>query len=143
MVNYFLVKENNIVKKGSIPFIIILLGLSSCVREFRVISTPTGSSGVEGRVTQGPTCPGPVKIGTTECQDQPYQANITILDENNNQITQFQTDRIGFFKIPLNPGTYILHPESGKPLPSTTDQTVVVLEGQFTQIVILYDTGMR
>jgi hypothetical protein len=131
------------VRKGLIPSIIILIELSACAQGIRGISTPTGSSGIDGHVIQGPTCPGPVKIGDTECQDQPYQANITVLDENKDKITQFQTDSMGFFKIPLNPGTYILHPESGNPLPSASDQTVIVLEGQFTPVLISYDTGMR
>ncbi len=130
-------------KKGWIPSIIFLIGMSACTQGIQAISTPTGLSGIEGHVTQGPTCPGPVKIGATECQDQPYQANISILNENNDEITHFQTDSTGFFKIPLNPGTYILHPESGKPLPSAIDQTVIVLEGQFTQVTVVYDTGMR
>ena len=108
-----------------------------------VTSTPFVSSGIEGHVTKGPTCPGPVRIGATDCQDQPFQANITILDEKDNLITQFQTDSVGYFKLSLNPGTYIIHPESGKPLPTAADQTVVVVGGQFTQVTIPYDTGMR
>jgi hypothetical protein len=108
-----------------------------------VTSTPFASSGIEGQVTKGPTCPGPIRIGATECQDQPYQANITILDENNNQIAQFQTDSVGYFKINLDPGSYILHPESGNPLPRAADQTVLVTDGQFTQVSIIFDTGMR
>lgn len=126
-----------------IPIYIILVGLSACNQGISVVSTPTGSSGIEGHVTEGPMCPGPVSIGATECQDQPYQANITILDANKDQITQFQTDSNGYFKIPLAPGTYILHPESDKPLPNAADQIVIVTEGQFTQVSIIYDTGLR
>ena len=139
--------------------LIILIGLSACAQilpagftptalsgtdiHASATSTPFAASGIEGHVIKGPTCPGPVRIGATECQDQPYQANITILDEKDNLITQFQTDSVGYFKLSLNPGTYIIHPESGKPLPTAADQTVVVLGDQFTQVTILYDTGMR
>jgi hypothetical protein len=140
-------------------FLIILIGLSACSQGLPIGATPTSSSdtggfvlatstpfalsGIEGNVTKGPACPGPVRIGATECQDQPYQANISILDENNNQSTQFQTDNMGYFKISLDPGTYILHPEPGNPLPTAADQTVVVVDGQFTQVSISYDTGIR
>jgi hypothetical protein len=130
-------------KLRSISFLIILIGLSACAQGIPVISTPAASSGIEGRVTKGPVCPGPIRIGATECQDQPYQANLTVLDANNNPITQFQSDRVGYFKIPLKPGTYILHPESGNPLPIAPDQTLVVMDGQFTQLTIQYDTGIR
>ena len=123
--------------------LILLIGLSSCTQGNPVNTTQTYSTGIEGHVTMGPTCPGPVRLGATECQDQPYQANISILDSKNTQITQFQTDSNGYFKISLEPGTYILHPQSGNPLPIAADQSVVVLDGLFTQVSIVYDTGIR
>ena len=139
--------------------LIILIGLSACAQQLPIVSTttisgstdipeaatstPFAASGIEGHVIKGPTCPGPVRIGATECQDQPYQATITILDEKDNRIIKFQTDSVGYFKLSLNPGTYIIHPESGKPLPTAADQIVVVVGGQFTQVTIPYDTGMR
>ena len=131
------------VKTRLILFMIILFGLSACAEGLPDISSPVASSGIEGNVLQGPMCPGPVRIGATDCQDQPYQTKITVLDANNNQITQFQTDSLGYFKIPLKSGTYMLQPKPGKPLPFASDQTVVVLDGQFTQVTILYDTGIR
>ncbi|OGO12339.1 MAG: hypothetical protein A2Y53_08485 [Chloroflexi bacterium RBG_16_47_49] len=130
-------------KKIYIPLFIILIGLNACTQGNPDVPTPTSSSGIEVFVTQGPMCPGPVQLGDTSCPDQPYQANITILDADNTQITQFQSDTNGYYKLPLAPGTYILHPTSGKPLPQATDQTVVVIEGQFTQVSIVYDTGIR
>ena len=94
-------------------------------------------------MTEGPMCPGPVAIGDNTCPDQPYQATISVLDINNKLITQFESDGSGQFKIPLSPGTYILHPESDKSLPHAADQSVVVIAGQFTRVTIMYDTGMR
>ena len=126
-----------------IPIITILLGLCACTQRTPATSTPALSSGIEGYVTAGPTCPGPVHIGDTGCQDQPYQAKIAILDMNNNQVTQFQTDKMGYFKISLEGGSYIIHPEPGNPLPNASDQTIVINDGQFTQISIEYDTGIR
>jgi hypothetical protein len=105
--------------------------------------TPVHSSGIEGHVTEGPMCPGPVPVGNNPCPDQPYQATISILDADNKEIAQVQTDVDGYFKIPLPPGTYILHPIATKPLPRASDQTVVVTPDQFTQITIMYDSGMR
>ena len=66
-----------------------------------------------------------------------------MIDTNNNQVTQFQIDVMGYFKISLEPGTYILHPEPEDPLPSASDQAIVVNDGQFTQISIDYDMGIR
>ena len=125
--------------------------LSGCTQAFSVTpsispaNTPstTPSSGIEGQVTLGPMCPGPVAIGDTSCQDQPYQATITISGVNNQEVGRFQTDAAGYFKITLAPGTYTLHPESEKVLPRASDQTVVVMPNKYTQVTVLYDTGMR
>jgi len=120
-----------------------MIGLSACTGGFSGTPSPTGTSGIEGSVIMGPTCPGPVRIGDTECQDKPYQATISVLAADGKQVTQFQTDANGYFMVPLTPGTYTLHPESGNPLPQAGDQTIVVSENQYTHVSILYDTGMR
>lgn len=122
-------------------YLMILFTLSACNSFFS--STPSSTSGIEGYVTEGPTCPGPVPIGGNECQDRPYQATISVLNTSGKQVTQFQTDINGYFKTPLSPGTYILHPESGNPMPNAAEQTVVVSEDQYTPVSIMYDTGMR
>ena len=121
----------------------MILSLSACSQEVPKSPLPTPSSGIEGQVTEGPMCPGPVAIGDNTCPDQPYQATISVFDINNKLITQFETDRSGLFKLPLSPGTYLLHPESDTSLPYAADQSVVVIAGQFTQVTIVYDSGMR
>ena len=126
-----------------LPVIIILITLSACTQQMPINPTPVPSNGIEGQVTEGPMCPGPVSIGESQCQDQPYQATIIVLDENNNKVTQFQTDLSGNFKISLAPGTYGIHPESDNTFPRAADQLVVVISNQFTQMTIIYDTGMR
>ncbi len=103
-------------------------------------------SGIEGQVFLGPTCPGPVSddpTQATQCADQPYQATITILDENGETVMQFQTDALGHFRVVLSPATYTLHPESPDVRPRAPEQTVTVVSQEFTQVVITYDTGIR
>lgn len=119
---------------------VLLLTLNACGQN---ATLPSLSSGIEGTVTEGPMCPGPVPINNNACPNQPFQATITILNANDNRVAQIQSDADGFFKLPLYPGTYILHPEPGNPLPRAADQTVVVIDGQYTQVAIIYDTGMR
>lgn len=105
--------------------------------------TPIPSSGIEGTVTEGPMCPGPVQVGNNNCPNKPYPTTITILNTNNTKVAQIQTDANGYFKLPLEPATYILQPKPGNPLPHAADQTVEVLDGHYTQVTIIYDTGMR
>jgi hypothetical protein len=122
---------------------IVMAQLAACSKGMLTTSTPNLSSGIEGYVTQGPVCPGPMRVGDSTCLDQPYQATISILNPDNSPVAQFKVDNNGYFKFPLNPGSYILHPESGKPMPYASDQTIIVSEGQFTQVTIKYDTGIR
>lgn len=120
-----------------IPFILILTACS-------LVPTPNPTdSGVQGQVVQGPICP-VVREGE-ECPDEPYQAVLTVLSPEGRKIVQVQTDEQGYFHIPLAPGEYVLHPESpeNSPFPFADEQTFIVNSGQFTTIMVLYDTGIR
>jgi len=120
-----------------VPFILFLTACSA-------ISTPTPTdSGVEGQAVQGPMCP-VIRVGE-ECPDQPYQAVITVRSPEGKRVAQVQTDEQGYFRIPLAPGEYVLHPESPEdsPLPYANDQTFIVNPGEFTTIIVAYDTGIR
>ena len=101
------------------------------------------NTGIEGQVTIGPMCP-VVRQGQ-ECPDQPYQATLTVLTSAGRKVTQFTTDTEGKFQVPLAPGDYILHPEppQNQPMPVAAEQTFTVVEGQFTQIRVIYDSGIR
>lgn len=117
--------------------------LNACSALVPINPTPTPNSGIEGTVTEGPMCPGPVQIGNNTCPDKPYQTTITVLGADNKVIAQIQTDVKGQFKIALEPGVYVLQPAPGNPLPRAGDQTVEVNGGLYTQVTIVYDTGMR
>jgi hypothetical protein len=104
--------------------------------------SPGGASGIEGIVTLGPACPGPVSI-ESPCPDQPYQAVIAILDIQGEPILEFQSDQAGIFRQELPPGLYILHPQSPDALPYAEEVQVLVQAGQFSRIDIHYDSGLR
>ncbi len=105
--------------------------------------TPLPDSGIEGQVLLGPACPGPVQKGSTNCADKPYQATLTVLTPAHQKVTQFTTDADGRFRVNLEPGNYILHPESSNTLPHGSEQKFTVAAGQFTELVVQYDSGMR
>ena len=109
-----------------------------------LFATPTPTdSGITGKALVGPMCP-VIREGE-ECPDQPYQATITVNSLEGRKIVQFQTDENGNFHISLAPGEYILHPETpqGKPFPFADEQRFTVLPGEFTRIMVLYDSGIR
>lgn len=114
---------------------VLILALATC----SIYSPTPRGSGIEGQVLLGPVCP----VVGQECPDQPYQATLTVFSPNGLQIVQFQTDEQGRFQASLVPGEYILHPESPNGLPFAGDQTFMVQTGQYTQITVHYDSGIR
>ena len=102
--------------------------------------TPRGS-GVDGQVLIGPSCAA-VQQGQA-CPSQPYQTMLTVEGSNGVMIRQVQTDAQGHFRIPLVPGQYILHPESPNGVPFASDQSFSVVTGQYTQVTVNYDGGIR
>ena len=116
---------------------LLILFLSTCSMK----TTQPATSGVEGQVFIGPTCP--VVQAGQECRDQPYQATLTVNSPMGERIAQIQTDEYGIFRIPLAPGEYVLHPESPGALPFASEQTVHVEIDKFTHMIINYDSGIR
>lgn len=113
--------------------LVLTVGCSSPIPE---------NTGITGHVLIGPVCP--VEQLNNPCPDKPYQATLSVLDANNRKtILKFQTDANGNFHQALGPGTYILHPESPAVMPVAPEQTFSVLSGQFTQLTVTYDSGIR
>ena len=123
--------------KTKVLFLFVLL-LASCSP---TTPTPPAESGIEGQVFIGPACP-VVREGEA-CPDQPYQAVLTITTPSGKRVEQIQTDENGYFKIPLTPGEYILHPESPNVMLHAAEQQVIVETGKFTELTVNYDSGIR
>ena len=115
---------------------ILILLLATC----SVKPTPS-NSGVEGQVFIGPNCP-VVQQGQA-CPDKPYQATLTINNPDGRMVAQVKTDEMGHFKIPLDPGEYILHPETPNMIPFAGEQNFTVNAGKFTEVTVTYDSGIR
>jgi hypothetical protein len=122
---------------NKIAISLLLLFFASCST---LAPTPT-DSGVEGQVFVGPMCP--VVQEGEECPDQPYQADLMVTSSGGRVIVRFRTDEDGRFRVLLAPGDYILHPESQNAMPFAAEQPFTVLPGQFTQVVLTYDSGIR
>ena len=106
----------------------------------RTVST---TNGIQGQVLIGPMCPGPAVQAGTPCPDQLFQATMTVLDLKGEKVTQFQTDAEGRFRVPLDPGTYALVPESSGGIPWALQQTVTVTSEQFTPVTVTYNSGIQ
>lgn len=100
-------------------------------------------SGIEGMVTLGPTCPVQRLPPDPQCADRPYQATVKVETADGQSVTQFSTGNDGKFKLGLAPGSYVLVPLSNNVYPRAKTQAVTVERNKFTQITIMFDTGIR
>lgn len=106
-----------------------------------VLLGPDAAQGIDGLVLLGPLCP--VQTPTDPCPDRPYEASIEIESPGGSRITVVRSDAEGRFHVGLLPGTYHLVPESGDPFPIAAERDVVVKAGSYSDVVILFDTGIR
>ena len=101
------------------------------------------TSGIEGQVLRTNVKPGPVRQG--EPTEVPFSATFRVLDADGNEVLTFTTDEEGRFKVVLPPGEYTIVPAEDTPIlrPSTQQKTVTVPKDAFTELRLVFDTGMR
>lgn len=103
-------------------------------------SASQAPSGLTGRVLIGPTCP--VQRAGERCV-QPYRAQIVVFrSRDRHRVTSFRSGAEGRFRIDLAPGRYML--AAAKPgLPRLTPVYATVHAGRFTNLTLVFDTGIR
>ena len=106
-------------------------------------TTPFGDSGVEGHVWVGPTCP--VVQEGTDCPDAPLEADLEIRDSFGRVVARTRSDAQGAYRIPLEPGEYVLVPlspgQAGMPFASPLP--LIITAGSWLQLDVSYDSGIR
>ena len=103
--------------------------------------TPGAEQGIDGMVTIGPMCP--VQTLDDPCPDAPYQAWIDVRTAVGAHVTRLRSGEDGTFRVGLRPGRYVLDPEADGRLPMAAEQTVDVALGEYTDVLISYDSGIR
>jgi hypothetical protein len=108
-------------------------------------ATPVADSGIRGTVILGPTCPTGSEPGANDpvpCLT-PYVAQLVILDDDNNVAARVTSDAAGYFEVELAPGDYTVTGLGGNPYPIAQPVAVLVQAGEYVEIQINYDTGIR
>jgi hypothetical protein len=97
-------------------------------------------SGIDGDVILRPVSPveWPGMVN-----ERPYQARIAVTDGKGRTVAEIRSDPDGRFRIILEPGTYVLQPESEAIYPHAPAQTVTVIRDRFTPVRVIYDSGIR
>lgn len=106
--------------------------------------TPPADTGLILQTLVGPSCP--VVQQDEECPDQPLSAEFQILDRGGEVVAQAETDERGWAAVPLAPGSYTVEAVSGAAMvppmpPGPANFTVEA--GQWTEVHLLYDSGIR
>ena len=96
-------------------------------------------SGIRGTITAGPACPGPMRLDSA-CPDRPVRMTVEVVRGTTVTAT-FGTDDQGRFSVAAPPGTYTLRSMAG--LPVLKPQSVTVVAGTYTDVVLHADTGIR
>jgi len=106
------------------------------------------SSGVEGRVLTGPSCP---VEGAPECRSRDGKPVRTTVDVKTaegkfakpRKVTSVATDAEGRFRVDLPAGDYLLEPRSPGPSLTPTPTNAHVEAGLVTGVKLRLDTGLR
>jgi hypothetical protein len=123
----------------AVPLAAIILNLIGCGADD--LLGPNASQGIEGMVLLGPQCP--VQTAEDPCPDSPYQAWINVRRQDGPFVTRIRSGEDGRFRVGLRPGSYVLNPKSGNPLPHAGDLEVEVRKGTYTKVTVSFDTGIR
>jgi hypothetical protein len=120
--------------------ILLALCLAACGKD---AGAGDGSSGVEGTVSIGPTCP--VEHAESPCPDAPYAAAITV-STGGDVVATGESGEDGTFRISVPPGTYEVsaEPLDGNAIAHAEPiENVVVEAGSFTHLLLSFDSGIR
>lgn len=125
--------------------IVLAVAVAGCSEIGLDFETPTPPSGIRGTVVLGPTCPTGSEPGAHDpvpCLT-PYAAELVILDLENVVVERVTSGGDGKFTVELPPGEYVITPEAGDPYPIAQPVPVTVVAGQYVDVEINYDTGIR
>jgi CHRD domain len=112
-----------------------------------VVGNTELDSGIEGRVTVGPVCPGAVPDPPDpKCADRPYSVIVVVKTADGvTEIARLTSNSDGEFRVSLPPGKYQLTDGhiGAISYPFLKPQTVTVEVAKFTSVTVRFDTGIR
>jgi len=118
----------------------LVILLAACGTETPVSKV---DSGVRGVVVSGPQCP--VETLEDPCPDLPVSGIVVSVSRLDGSVeTETRTDAEGRFNVAVGPGEYVVQPvvASGGVAFSKPVQ-VIVPDGEFVEVTLLVDTGIR
>jgi len=127
-------------------FALLLAVVVGCSEIGINLDTPPPPSGIRGLILLGPTCPVEASPGANDpvpCLT-PYAATLVVLDSENVKVATVTSGPDGKFSVDVPPGEYVVAPESGADsYPIANPVSVTVVSGQYAEVQVNYDTGIR
>lgn len=105
-------------------------------------SAMSAPSGVSGKVTVAPTCPGGQRLDE-ECRGPLAHARVALIDGKGVTVATAQTSADGRFEISAAAGSYRLEVVSVGRLPRCPPIEITVTGGRQAAVEITCDSGMR
>ena len=101
----------------------------------------TRASGIHVTATLGPTCPGPQRPG--QVCTRPYEGVVVVTDSHGTDVASVTTDQNGQATIDLAPGAYTVTPKIEGRFPASMPTAVTVSSGEYAEVFLELDTGIR
>ncbi len=103
------------------------------------------TSGIQGTVWLGPTCPVVQNPPDPQCDDRVFQTSLALYSSDGMLIKSFNSEADGTFRISAAPGKYKIGPVSGRiTMPSCQETGVIeVKKNLYTQTEVQCDSGIR
>jgi hypothetical protein len=125
----------------------LLLGLILSFGACGAASGRPTSSGIDGRVVAGPTCPVETVPPQPRCAPRPLAVSLGVHRVGSKTPSiQVRSGSDGRFRVFLSPGTYVVQAPAvaRSPLPRPPPAVRVQVRARhFTNVTIRYDTGIR
>jgi hypothetical protein len=104
-------------------------------------SSGSTDSGIRGRAVIFPACPvEPCAVAT----EPTAYVGAFVVEKDGTVVEKVSTDHDGRFEVRLEPGRYVLRSEAeAEALPLLKPTEVTVREHEFTNVTLLFDSGIR
>ncbi len=112
--------------------------LSGCT-----VSTDSTSSGIQGTVWIGPTCPVQRDPPDPECADRRYATTLELTTADGEFVRRFASDGNGTYRIDVAPGSYAIRSPPDQTLPYCAAGPVTVVTGAYPTLDVPCDSGIR
>lgn len=121
-------------------FLFLAALLASCGEQG---SGGDAGSGIRGAVLSGPQCP--VETLESPCPDLPVADIVVRVTASDGSVAaEPVTDAQGRFEVTVDAGEYVVQPVvEGGGVTSAKPQTVTVVGGEFVEVTLIVDTGIR